>query len=98
MNSSTCCTIKLQNKSYKIKCLDEEVDDLHLAAQKLNDIISEKKRLFKRLDEYQTLVMAALDLSCELVRCQQEQAQKRQEFAEFFKLLDAQTPTAIEQA
>lgn len=91
MNNATCCTIKLQNKSYKIKCPDEEMNDLQLAAQKLNELLSEKKRLFKRLDEYQTLLMAALDLSFELVRCQHDQAQKRQEFAEFFKSLEHQS-------
>lgn len=91
MNNSTCCTIKLQNKSYKIKCPDDELDDLQRAAQKLNDLLSEKKRQFKRLDEYQTLIMVALDLSCELVRCQQDQAQKQQEFADFFKSLAHQS-------
>jgi cell division protein ZapA len=90
MTNATFCTIKLQNKSYKIKCPDEEMDNLHLAAQKLNGILLEKKNKFKRLDEYQTLIMAALDLSHELITCQREQTQQRQEFTEFFKSLESQ--------
>ena len=34
--------------------------------------------------------MAALDLSHELITCQREQAQQRQEFTEFFKSLESQ--------
>ena len=88
MTNTTFCTIQLQNKSYKIKCPDEEMDNLHLAAQKLNETLIQNNNKFKRLDDYQALVMTALNLSHELVTCQRQQTQQRQEFAEFFKAMD----------
>ena len=88
MTNSTFCTIQLQNKSYKIKCPDEEMDNLHLAAQKLNDTLVKKKNKFKRLDEYQALLLAALHLTHELVVSQRQQTQQRQEFTQFLKTLD----------
>lgn len=88
MTNTTFCTIQLQSKSYKIKCPDEEIDNLHLAAQKLNEALTSNKNKFKRLDDYQALIMTALHLSHELVTCQRQQTQQQQEFAEFFKAMD----------
>ena len=92
MTNTTFCTIQIQNKSYKIKCPDEEMDNLHLAAQKLNDTLVKKKNKFKRLDEYQALLLAALHLTHELVVNQRQHTQQRQEFTQFLKTLnDTQT-------
>jgi len=76
------------NKSYKIKCPVEEMDNLQLAAKKLNACISQKKSHFKTLDETQILLLAALDLSHELINQEQKQNQQREQLADFIHTLE----------
>jgi cell division protein ZapA len=76
------------NKSYKIKCPVEEMDNLQLAAKKLNACISQKKSQFKTLDETQILLLAALDLSHELINQEQKQNQQREQLADFIHTLE----------
>ena len=96
MSTSNHCTIQLMNKSYKIKCPVEEMDNLQLAAKKLNAAISQKKSKFKTLDATQILLLAALDLSHELINQEQKQLQQREELSEFIHSLENRLQNAIE--
>lgn len=84
------------NKSYKIKCPVEEMENLQLAAKKLNTAISQKKTKFKTLDATQILLLAALDLSHELINQEQKQLQQREELSEFIHSLENRLQNAIE--
>ena len=88
MSTTNQCTIQLMNKSYKIKCPVEEMDNLQLAAKKLNACISQKKSQFKTLDETQILLLAALDLSHELINQEQKQNHQREQLADFIHTLE----------
>lgn len=88
MTNTTCCTIKLLNKNYKIKCPVEEIDNLQYAALRLNDQLLKEKSNSTRLDEYQVLLMAALRVSHELVMRQQQQAEQTQQLATFIQAFE----------
>ncbi len=90
MTKTTLCTIQLLNKSYTIKCPEEEVPNLELAAKKLNQHMVDKKNTFKGLDNFQGLLLAALHISHELIVCEQQQAQQRLQLAEFIHSFEGQ--------
>ncbi len=88
MTKDVFYTIQLLNKSYKIKCADEKAPTLLLAAQKLNEHLLQKKAEFKALDNHQALILAALHISHELVTCQHQQQEQRQQLAKFIDDLE----------
>ena len=88
MTKTTTCTIRLLNKSYDIKCPEAEQENLELSAQKLNEHLLKKKREFKKLDDYQTLLLAALHVSHELIVCQNQQQEQRQQLTQFISTLE----------
>jgi cell division protein ZapA len=92
MKTETHCTIQLLNKSYNIKCLDENVNDLQAAAEKLQDQLLKEAAKFKQLTQDQLLLLAALHLSHELVTEQQEREQQRQQLASLITKLSAVAP------
>jgi cell division protein ZapA (FtsZ GTPase activity inhibitor) len=88
MNSSNYCTIQLMNKAYKIKCPVEEMENLELAAKKLNATISQKKSQFKTLDPMQILLLSALHISHEFINQEQKLIQRKEQLAEFINALE----------
>jgi cell division protein ZapA len=98
MSTTNQCTIQLMNKTYKIKCPVEEMDNLQLAAKKLNTTISQKKTQFKTLDATHILLLAALDLSHELINQEQKQNQQREQLADFIHSLEERLQKASEPA
>ncbi len=88
MTTTKLCTIKILSKSYQIKCPEGEMNNLKLAARKLNDELLKKKSASKRQDDYQALLMAALHVSHELVICENQQSQQRQQLARFINTLE----------
>jgi len=96
MNTSNHCTIQLLNKNYKIKCDAEEVDNLQLAAKKLNATISKKKAQFKTLDATQILLLAALELSHDLISQQQKQHIQKEHLTEFIHALESKLQAVTE--
>jgi cell division protein ZapA len=88
MNTSNYCTIQLMNKAYKIKCPVEEMENLELAAKKLNSTISQKKSQFKTLEPMQILLLSALHISHELINQEQKQIQQKEQLAEFIQALE----------
>ncbi len=89
MIKTRLCTIRLQSKSYTLKCPENEVENLQLAAQKLNDQLVQTKSASKRLDDYQILLLASLQVSHELISCQNQQNQQRQQLADFINTLES---------
>lgn len=81
-------TVKLLNKSYKIKCPDEEIANLQLSAQKLNDQLLKNRDEFKHLTDYQSLLLAALHISHELINCQTQQAQQREQLGHLISSIE----------
>lgn len=88
MTKAKTCTIRLLNKSYDIKCPDEEADNLQHAALKLNGHLQHIKKKFKQIDEYQALLLAALHISHEWVACQKQQEEQRQQMTQFICSLE----------
>lgn len=88
MTSPKSCTIKLLNKSYEIKCPDNEMFNLKQAAEKLNDQLLQNKKKFKQLDEFHALLLAALNISHELINCQHQQEQQRKQVTQFINSLE----------
>jgi cell division protein ZapA len=81
-------TVRLLNRSFDIKCPEGEQDNLHLAAQKLNELLTKKKAEFTKLDDFQALVLTALHISHELVTCQTQQNEHRQQLTQFISNLE----------
>jgi len=88
MSKSQSCSIKLLNKTYEIKCPDTETANLQQAAEILNEQLLQTKKKFKQLDEFQSLLLAALNVSHELIACQKQQEQQRQQVAKFINSLE----------
>jgi cell division protein ZapA len=89
MTNIKTCTIKILNKSYHIKCPASEETNLLLAADKLNEKITSNKSKFKTLDNFQVLLLAALDVGHELTLCKQEQEQQRHQVNQFITSLES---------
>lgn len=87
MTNNKSCKVKILNKSYEIRCPEGEEDNLIRAAKKLNDQINKNKNKFKSLDNFQALLLAALDISHELVVCKNEQEHQRHQVAQFISSL-----------
>lgn len=88
MTQMKSCTIKLLNKSYDIKCPEGEEANLLLAADKINNQITVNKKKNKQLDNFHTLLLAALDISHELVLCKSQQAQQHHQVTQFISSLE----------
>lgn len=82
------CTIKLLNKTFEIKCPEGQEAQLQIAAKKLNDQLSQNKKKFGQLDDFHLLLLSALNLSYDLLNCQQEQEQHRQQVAQLISSLE----------
>lgn len=89
MTDIKTCSIKLLNKTYKIKCPESEESNLTLAASKLNECIANNKNKSSRLDEFDALLLAALDVSRELVLSKKEQEQQRHQVNQFITSLES---------
>ncbi len=87
MNMKTC-TLKILSKSYQIKCPEHEEQNLLLAAEKLNEKILENKEKCKSLDNFHTLLLAALDISRESVLCEIDKEQQRNQVNQFISSLE----------
>lgn len=88
MTNIKTCKVKLLNKTYEIKCPESEETNLALAAGKLNNQLLQNKSKFKYLDNYQNLLLAALEISHELVICKNEQEQQRHQVTQFISSLE----------
>lgn len=95
MTSNAACKVKLLNKVYEIKCPEGEEANLLLAAKKLNDVITLNKGKFKQLDNFQTLLLAALDISHELVICKNEQEHQRHQVTQFISSLETKINNVV---
>jgi cell division protein ZapA len=80
-------TIKLLNKSYKIKCPVEERANLKRCAEKLNEQLLKNKAEFDHLTDYQLLLLSALNISHELIHCQAQQTLQREQLNHFISAL-----------
>ncbi|MCP0914795.1 MULTISPECIES: cell division protein ZapA [Legionella] len=89
MTKTKSSTIRLLSKSYEIKCPENEAEGLQRAAIKLNACMQEKKNQFRQLDDYQILLLAALQVSHELITCQTQQEQRRHQLTEFISSLES---------
>ncbi|MGL5741850.1 MAG: cell division protein ZapA [Legionella sp.] len=88
MTQMKSCTIKLFNQTYEIKCPEGEEANLLLAVQKLNNQILTNKKKSKQLDNFHTLLLAALDISHELVLCKNRQVHQQHQVTQFINSLE----------
>ena len=94
MTKPKSCTIRLLNKSYEIKCPEHESQNLQLAALKLNSQVLAQKKKAKQLESYDALLLAALHISHELISCQNQQEQRRQQLSQFISSLESKISQA----
>lgn len=97
MTKTNTCTINILNKAYQIKCPEAEVDNLHLATQKLNEHIANKKSDFKHLSDFQALLLASLHISHELIMSQKQHTLQRQQLAHFIHSLESKINQVAEE-
>lgn len=88
MTTTKTCSIRLLNKTYEIKCPDNEADNLQQAAQKLHEQLLLNKRKFKQMDDFQNLLLASLHIGHELITCQKLQEQQRHQVTQFISSLE----------
>lgn len=88
MTASKTCSIKLLNKTYDIKCPEAETDNLSRAAEKINEQLLINKKKFKKLDDFQNLLLAALHVSHELISCHKQQEHQRHQVTQFISSLE----------
>lgn len=88
MTKTKSCTIRLLDKSYDIKCPEKEADNLKLAALKLHNHMLEKKNKFKQLEENQLLLLAALQVSHELILTEAQQEARQEQLAQFIHSIE----------
>jgi cell division protein ZapA len=82
------CMVKILNKSYEIRCPETEEANLSLAADKLSEHILANRAKSKSLDQFQILLLAALEISHELIICKQEQEQHQHHVTQFISSLE----------
>lgn len=94
MTAAKTHRIKLLNKIYEIKCPENEDVNLEQAADKLNEHLQKTKK-FKQLDDFQSLLLAALNISHELITCQKQQEQQRIQVNKFISSLESKIHQAV---
>jgi cell division protein ZapA len=83
------------NKTYEIKCPDNEMENLKQAEDKLNHYIMQNKKKFRQLDDFQTLLLAALNVSHELITCKKQQEEQRLQVNQFIHSLENKIHQAV---
>ena len=89
MTDAIPSTIKLLNKNYTIKCPESEVDHLQQAAEKLNQHLLLKRTQFHTIDDYNLLLLAALQVSHELIIDRLHHAEQNQQLSQLISLLES---------
>ncbi len=70
MNKAEPLTIKIMDKEYRIACPEEEKDNLRASAELLNDKLSEIKQAGSVIGTERIAIMAALNLSHDILHSQ----------------------------
>lgn len=89
MTQAISSTIRLLNKNYTIKCPEDEIDNLAQAADKLNQHLLLKRTQFYNLDDYNVLLLAALQVSHELIVDRINHAEQNQQLSQLVSLLES---------
>ncbi len=95
MTQIKTCTVKILNKSYGIKCPEGEEVNLLQAAKKINEQLQHNKNKFRLLDDFQILLLSALDISRELVICKNEQEHQRNQVTQFISSLETKIKAVV---
>lgn len=82
-------TIHLLNKPYTVKCPEHEADHLKQAAIKLNEHMQACKKQFKHLDEFQSLLLAALNISNECLTEKNQQDERQSQLTQLIHSLES---------
>lgn len=88
MTQIKSCSIKILNKNYEIKCPEGEEYNLLHAEEKLNQHIAMNKAKHKHLDDFHSLLLAALDISHELVLCKSKQTSQQHQVTQLINSLE----------
>ena len=95
MTNNKSCTINILNKSYEIKSPKDEEANLLLAAEKLNEQIRLHKNQFKNIDDFKILLLAALEISHQLVLSENYQENQRLQVTQFISSLETKINKAV---
>ncbi len=91
------CTIKLLRQSYQIKCPEQEEQQLQLAAEKLNQATLSQKNKFRHIDDFQALMLAALNISHELIQHQHEHQKHQHQMNDLIQSLEQKISKVVEE-
>lgn len=91
-------TIELLNQPFCIKCNDDEVESLKHAANLLNAKMQETRHKFKTLDNSQTLMLAALNISSDLVKAKQKSSDNFNKMNNIVAALEAKIQSTLTNA
>lgn len=67
MAKSQQCQIRLLNKLYDIKCSNNQVEKLNLAAKKLDGLMMRYKQQYPLLDDNKLLLLSALEIAYQMI-------------------------------
>lgn len=81
-------TIHLMGKSFTLKCPENETENLKQATVKLNHHLENTKKQFKSLDDFETLLLAAIQVSHELVTNDSKQEQQNKHLSQLIDSLE----------
>lgn len=88
MTNTKTCKIKVLSKTYEIKCPEDEATNLTKAGKKLQKQIQSNKTKFKTMDNFELLLLSALDIAHELVISKNEQEQHKNQVSQFISSLE----------
>lgn len=88
MSTKQTHSIRLLNRSYNIRCHENEAEELQQAAHRLNAYMLEYKNQFKTIDDHQTLILAALKISHELNKTHESQEARQEQLSQFISKLE----------
>jgi cell division protein ZapA len=87
--------IQIMGRTYQIKCPSDKIEELHASALHLEKKVSELKEQNKMLDTERLLLIAALNISHELIRSQQEKQHHSGDFQERIQKLQDKIELAL---
>ena len=94
MTDTIPATIKLLNKKFTIKCPESELDHLQQAAEKLNQHLLLKRNQFRTVDDYNLLLLAALQVSHELIVDRIQRTEQNLQLSQLIELLESKIKNA----
>lgn len=97
MSDSVTVTVTILDKDYQVACPKDQVDALNVSARYLNDQMAEIRNSGKVLGPDRIAVMAALNITNELLDLKTQAGSAKLAIGESMAKLSAQVETALQE-